>query len=167
MLKWVLDKYYNRPLLYDCIISSIVMIGVYIIDKSFNLDLKLKENSPNLGSIGLTISGFIMTLLTILLTVKSNNIIRGEDSKTSNNAFHIFLSSPLYSKSITILKSGVLILLFISFGTLAISVLGKELYSKFGFYINAICLLFILITFLRCFHVINMILRMQNNYLKK
>ncbi|MCP9201325.1 hypothetical protein MKO06_15555 [Gramella sp. GC03-9] len=166
MINFLLDKYYKRPLLYDLIFTGVILSIIYICENKFEIELRLEENANNLGAIGLTVSGFILTLLTILLTVKSNTIIRGDKIDEKVNAFQVFLASPLYSKSIRILKSGVLILLFVSFITLALATLGKNLYQSYGFYINVVCLIFILLTFLRCFHIINLILDMQNNKLK-
>lgn len=162
----VLDLYYKRPLLYDILINIIIIGTLFFLDRQGILQLDFDETSTNVGSVGLTISGFILTLLTILLTLKSNAIIKPENITSGSNAFQVFLASNLYKKSIAILKNAVVILLFVSFSTLATSVLSKTFYQEYGFYINTVCLLFILLTFLRCFHILNLILEMQNNNLK-
>lgn len=162
----ILDKYYKRPILYDLILNFVIVGLLFSLNNEGIIRLDFDENSTNVGSVGLTISGFILTLLTILLTLKSNSIIKGEKVTSGSNAFHVFLASDLYKKSISILKNGVIILLLISFLTLAASVLTKEFYEVYGFYINTICLLFILLTFLRCFHILNLIFNMQNNHIR-
>lgn len=94
MISWLLDKYYQRPLLYDILLTLGILVSLYICNQKFDFDLVLEEEAGNLGSIGLTISGFILTLLTILLTVKSNIIVRGEKIDENPNAFQVFLASP-------------------------------------------------------------------------
>lgn len=162
----ILDIYYKRPLLYDLLINVIIVGLLFYLNHEGVLQVDFDENSTNVGSVGLTISGFILTLLTILLTLKSNSIIKGENITSGSNAFQVFLASNLYKKSITILKNSVVILLFVSFITLAASVLTKTIYQQYGFYINTVCLLFILLTFLRCFYILNLIFEMQNNKLR-
>lgn len=159
----ILDKYYSRPLLYDIIVNITIVSLLFYLKNHCIVKLDFDENSINVGSVGLTISGFILTLLTILLTLKSNSIIKSDSITSGSNAFQIFLASDLYKKSISILKNAVIILLSVSFISLASSVLAKSFYAEYGFYINTVCLLFILFTFLRCFHVLNLIFEMQNN----
>lgn len=158
-----LDIYYKRPLLYDLLINLIILTILFYLNKEGILKLDFDENSTNVGSVGLTISGFILTLLTILLTLKSNSIIKPDPITSGSNSFQVFLASNLYKKSISILKTAVVILLIVSFITLATSVLAKSIYTEYGFYINTVCLLFILLTFLRCFHILNLIFDMQDN----
>lgn len=162
----LLDKYYHKPLLYDILINILIVAILLYLKNEGYLKLDFDDASTNVGSVGLTISGFILTLLTILLTLKSNSIIKPEPITSGSNAFQVFLASDLYKKSISILKNAVLILLIVSFITLATSVLAKSFYREYGFFINTVCLLFILLTFLRCFHILNLIFEMQNNKLK-
>ena len=157
----LLDKYYNRPLLYDFLLNCIVVTVVYILQRKEVIYFNFDEESNDISTIGLTVSGFILTLLTILLTLKSNSILSND--KSNRNAFEIFLASNLYKKSISILKNAVMILLIISFISLAIGTLAMNIYIQYGLYINIVCLIFIMLTFWRCFHILNLILKMQNN----
>jgi hypothetical protein len=160
MLNKVLDKYYKRPVLYDLLISIIVVLGVNFLQKEDYISLNFDSNSNDISTIGLTISGFILTLLSILLTLKSRSILSNENNYKNN--FEVFLGSSLYTKSIKILKKGVIILIFISLISLTIGALMKNLYKDYGLYINIVCLIFISLTFLRCFHILNLIFDMQN-----
>jgi hypothetical protein len=60
-----------------------------------------------------------------------------------------------------VLKNGVISLLLVSFLTLAFSVILPILYGKYGIYCNIICILFILLVFLRSFYILNLIFKMQ------
>lgn len=160
----ILDKYYKRPILYDIIISLVVILGIGFLQDRNYISLNFDSDSNDISTIGLTVSGFILTLLSILLTLKSRSILDNE--KNYNNNFEVFLASNLYSKSIKILKKGVVILIFISLISLTIGTLMKDVYKDYGLYINIVCLLFIFLTFLRCFHILNLIFDMQNRQLE-
>lgn len=161
----LLDKYYERPLLYDLILNSLVLAILYFFKQKYNMELDFDCESKEIVSLGITISGFILTILTILLTLKSNNIT-SKSKKTETNSFKIFLASNLYSKSISILKNGVLTLLIFSFITLSFSVFFNNSYCEWGIYANIVCVIFIILVFLRSFYILNLIFKMQNKEIK-
>ena len=164
MITRILDSYYHRPLLYDIIINALVVAFVIIIEYNEFYSFSFDETSQVIPSIGITISGFILTMLTILLTLKSNFIINKSKNKEFNsiNSFRIFLSSNLYSNAVSILKNGVIFLLMISFLTLGMSVVVNEVYASIGIYLNLICFTSTILVFLRCFYILNLILNMQS-----
>ena len=155
------DKYYKTPLLYDLIINALVIVGIIYLTKYEILDLKFDSESKEIPLLGITISGFILTMLTILITLKSSNI-SSKKKKQETNSFKIFLASALYSKAILILKNGVLTLLIVSFITLGFSVFFDNYYCEFGVYANIVCIIFILLVFLRSFYILNLIFKMQS-----
>ncbi len=161
-LNKLLDVYYKRPLLYDIFLNVLVISGLIGLEKYKIFHFDFDEKSNDIATIGLTIAGFILTLLTILLTLKSNSILSKE--KNTTNAFEVFLTSNLYVRSVSVLKNGVVILLIVSFITLGMGTLTNDIYKELGLYINVICLLFIILTFLRCFVILNLIFDMQNNH---
>jgi hypothetical protein len=124
-----------------------------------------KERSANfasdLGAIGLTISGFILTLITILLTLKSSQLLQERPLTNASNPFQIFLASALYMKSIHILEHGVLSLVFISLILYTSKLILQESELCYIYYIDIVDLIIILSTFLRCFYVISLIMKMQ------
>ena len=165
----ILDLYYRRPLIFDLVIITVIVALMYYIENKGYYSFSFDKTSQVIPSIGITISGFIVTMLTILLTLKSNSIIDnvGETENKFNNSFKIFLASNLYSKSISILRNGVISLLIISFITLGVSVVLKDVYEIVGIYLNIICFVFTLLVFLRSFYVLNLIFMMQESKLGK
>lgn len=162
----LLDHYYKRPLLYDLIINALVITIIIYLTKSDIVDLKFDCESREIALLGITISGFILTMLTILLSLKSNSIGSKKKEKQTNS-FKIFLASKLYSKSVLILRNGVLTLLIISFFTLGFSVFFNSYYCDFGSYANLVCIIFILLVFLRSFYILNLIFKMQSNEIEE
>lgn len=117
MSKLLKDKYYKRPIFYDYFIC-IVIIGVMFLLNYIGLyclpgSEKSASLASDIGAIGLTVSGFILTIIAILVTLKSGQLISGEKLSNESSPFKIFLSSPLYDKSIEILKSGVVSLIVV------------------------------------------------------
>ena len=113
-----LDIYYKRPILYDYLLSILIIIGFLTLEHKYHLyciDVEKSASlSSDLGAIGLTISGFVLTLSTILITLKTNQILNNKELTNNSSPFEIFLSSPLYLKSIEILKHAVLSLVISS-----------------------------------------------------
>lgn len=161
----MIEGYYKRPILYDYIISIIIIGLIIILEKysrvSFSGVGNISEFASDIGGVGLTISGFILTLITILMTLKSGQIISEEELKNSSSPFKIFLDSQLYIRSIDILKNGVLSLIFACFVIYLYKLFAFGFFPKYLFYLNIVGLIIIITTFLRCFYVLNLIMRMQ------
>ncbi len=161
----ILDKYYKRPILYDYIFSISLIIIIYCL-KEKNLIVipsgKFSSDfASDIGAIGLTISGFILTLITILISFKSSQLLSEEKLKNDSNPFKIFLASNLYKNSIRILQHGVISLIVISFLIYLSKLIFTLKLSEYIFYLNIIGLIIILSTFLRCYYVLGLILKMQ------
>ena len=169
MLLKILNVYYKRPLIYDLLLNVIIIALLYFVESKGYYSFSFENSSQVIPSIGITISGFIITILTILLTLKSNSIInKNYESKVEfRSNFSVFLASELYSKAISVLRNGVISLLIISFITLGVSVVLKDVYSKIGIYLNIICFIFTLLVFLRSFYVLNLIFKMQDTKFNK
>lgn len=163
----LIDKYFRNPILYDYVISVIIVIGLISLTKQNYLSLPAADKtslfSSDLGAIGFTVSGFILTLITILLTLRSGQIISQEKLTNSSSPFKVFLGSPLYAKSIDILKYGVLSLVIISLLLYLLKLLVPDSLMQFLFYFNIVGLIIIFTTFLRCFYVLGLIMKMQNS----
>jgi membrane-associated HD superfamily phosphohydrolase len=161
----LLEKYYNRPILYDYVVSLLSIGVLYILKKQeiisipsgkFNFDF-----ASDIGAIGLTVSGFILTLITILISFKSAQLSEEEKLKNNSNPFKIFLASNLYKSSVKILQKGVVSLIVISFLIFLSKLILINQSPDFIFYLNITGLIIILSTFLRCYYVLGLILKMQ------
>ncbi|WP_298313562.1 hypothetical protein [uncultured Aquimarina sp.] len=160
-----MDKYYDRPVLYDYFISLIVIIAIVICEyyEVFYIDNSEKyvKIATDIGRTGLIVSGFILTMVTILLSLKSNQIIMDKELKNSSPAFLIFLASPLFKKSINILKYGIISLVTLSISLYVISLTVSKSFFKYMLYFDLVGLIIIFLTFLRCLYVLSLILKTQ------
>jgi hypothetical protein len=161
------DLYYNRPILYDYLLACILLFVLFLMEKYnfFRLPCTSKSSdfASDLGAIGLTVSGFILTLITILLTLKSGQLLSDEKLTNNSSPFKIFLASKMYNRSVDILKHGVLSLVLISILLYILKLTLPSDFLHYIFYINILGLVIILATFLRCFYVIGLIMKMQHS----
>lgn len=162
----IIDRYFKRPVLYDYILSGLVVFLLIILESKGYFVLPSSEKtslfSSDLGAIGFTVSGFILTLITILLTLRSGQIISQEKIDNVSSPFKIFLAGPLYNKSINILKLGVLSLVLISLLLYLLKLMIPSQLVHYLFYFNIVGLIIIFSTFVRCFHVLGLIMKMQS-----
>ena len=161
----ILEWYYKRPILIDYLISTVVIGLFFFVDEQLDLKI-LKKNIDNdisfdIGAIGLTVSGFILTLVTILITFKSGEILSDKHLDNDSNPFKIFLGSALYKKSIDILKYGVLSLVVVSISIFILKMFSGNIGAKYILGSNIMGIIIISTTFIRCFYVLNIILKMQ------
>lgn len=164
----MIEAYYKRPILFDYIASSVIIGGIVALNyySLFNLPDADKsiDFASDVAAIGLTVSGFILTLITILITFKSGQLLSEEGLTNGSSPFKIFLASSLYNKSVSILKYGVLSLVIVSFFLYALKLFLSPRYLEYVFYSNVLGLVIMLATFVRCFYVLGIIMRMQNNF---
>uniref|UniRef100_UPI0032177FFD hypothetical protein n=1 Tax=uncultured Draconibacterium sp. TaxID=1573823 RepID=UPI0032177FFD len=159
------EEYFKRPILYDYLISLAIITVIIILEYLDKVEIPTYKISVDLASdiaaIGLTVSGFILTIVAILITLKSGQILSEEKLSNKSNAFKIFLASPLYGRSIDILKNGVISLIVISMILYFIKTGLNQSILKHIFYFNILGLLLIIGTFIRCFYVLGLIIKMQ------
>jgi hypothetical protein len=159
------EAYYKRPVLYDYLLSVIIIVVFAVLDCTGTVKLptatKSADFASDIGAIGLTVSGFILTLITILITLKSGQLISNETLTNSSSPFKIFLASPLFGRAIAILKYGVLSLVLVSFALIILKLVLSDAVIEYIFYVDILGLVMILATFLRCFYVLGLITKMQ------
>lgn len=161
----VLDKYFKQPVLIDYIISLLVVIFLFIgyNQNLFNLpkDERSLSMTSDLANVGLTSAGFILTLLTVLITFKSSSKINKKNYSEDDSLFDLFFTSDLYFTTVTILKNAIKSLILASVIGYALKLgLPKEI-LKFVFFYNAFGLIIISMTLYRCLLILTKILKMQ------
>ena len=114
----VLDKYFIRPIFWDLMISLLIdTIFVVLICQdvikvpSEELALSMLTDISN---IGFTVAGLILTMLTILITFKSNSKITKENDVRNERLFDLFFATGLYHETVKHFKNSLFSLLAIS-----------------------------------------------------
>lgn len=161
----MLDTYFKNPLLWDYILSTLfTLIAWYFV--SIQIVTIPKEEHlysivSDMSTISLTMAGFILTLLTVLISFKSANKIDKQQVKDDDKVFDLFFASKLYFQTITILKNAIKSLTLIAIlGYILKLTLNKNNYSILYFFC-VFAIIIILLTLWRSILILTNIVRMQ------
>lgn len=161
----ILDKYFRRPVFYDYLISIIVCATLYFLFYKGIINLPDDKRSlsmtSDLANVGLTSAGFILTLLTVLITFKSSSRISKMKYSDNDSLFDLFFASDLYFITVRILKNCIKSLIIISVIGFALKLGIPKDNLKFVFFYNILGLIIIALTLYRCLLVLTKILKMQ------
>ncbi|PWI28894.1 hypothetical protein DI383_14310 [Flavobacteriaceae bacterium LYZ1037] len=161
----ILDNYFRRPVLYDYLISLIVGSLLYLLFYKGLIHLPNDDRSlsmtSDLANVGLTSAGFILTLLTVLITFKSSSKISKKEYTEDDSLFDLFFASDLYFMTVRILKNSIKSLILISVIGFALKLGIPKEYLKFVFFYNVFGLIIIALTLYRCLLVLTKVLKMQ------
>lgn len=101
----VIDKYFAFPIIFDFVIVGIV----WFCSKYFSVfDFKLLDKTnqinimPYIISADVSLAGFILAALTIIVTFKSNLTVKGIED--SDNALEMIFSSKHYNSIVKVFK---------------------------------------------------------------
>lgn len=125
----ILDKYFTKPVFWDfCISIAITLFVFYSITNGWIQLPKVADTyslTGDLTNIALTLAGFILTILTVLITFKDNSTSRGESN--DQTAFGRFFASDFYYETIKHLKNCIKEIISIA----SVGFLLSYLYQKF------------------------------------
>lgn len=161
----ILDKYFKQPIFWDYLVSTILTI-IFVVITNYNIinfpkiDRSISITS-DLSNVGLTSAGFILTLLTVLITFKSNVKISKENYTENDSIFELFFASDLYSLTVKILKNCIKSLIFISVFGYILKIGLPQDKLKLTFFYNIFGLSIIAMTLWRCLLILTKILKMQ------
>ncbi|WP_284653492.1 hypothetical protein [Flavobacterium terrisoli] len=161
----ILDYYFRKPIFWDYTIAIIVVsILLYIdyLDKLIfpSIDRSLSITS-DLSNVGLTLAGFILTLLTVLITFKSASKISKEQYSEDDTIFDLFFVSDLYFITVRILKNCIKSLIVISVVGYAVKLSLPQECFKITFFYNIFALIVLALSVWRCLLILSKILHLQ------
>ncbi|SFN06194.1 hypothetical protein SAMN05421594_0734 [Chryseobacterium oleae] len=161
----ILDKYFTRPVFWDFCISIIVTLFVfYAIGNNWIKLPKVADTyslTGDLTNIALTLAGFILTILTVLITFKDNSASRSGNIEES--AFGRFFASDFYYETVKHLKNCIKEIITIASIGFFIKLFVPENYRPYFFYYNAFGVMITIFTVWRCLIILSKILVLQRN----
>jgi len=169
------DKIADKYLSYPIFIDLIIVVSVWLISKYcpiFIIQLENKENQINLLSnlIGTNVSlaGFILAALTIIVTFKSSvdskiNIEKAKNNQVYDNALELIFASKHYNSIVKVFKNALmeLILCFIVLFFFWLSVESLSIWTIYR--VNLSCILITSFTIIRSMVVLFLILKLGNH----
>lgn len=107
----MLDRYFKHPVFWDYVISFFITVTVSYFLKMGYFKIPSTEHlystASDMSTISLTMAGFILTLLTVLISFKSTNKIDKQNIQENDKIFDIFFVSKLYFQTVVILKNAI------------------------------------------------------------
>lgn len=162
----MIDRYFNRPILIDYVIGFLTSGCVCFFYKRYCLSVSPFESlislTTDLSTVSLTFAGFILTLLTILITFKMGARIPDSIDHENIPLFDLFFSTRLYTMTIALLKGCIKSLGFVALLGFSLKLFLNKEGSMWLFLFNIIGLVVIGLTFVRSLLILTKITRLQN-----
>lgn len=107
----MLDRYFKNPLIWDYLLSTLlaVIAGYFVHRNCLKIPSEdhLYSTVSDMSTTALTMAGFILTLLTVLISFKSANKINRTQVREDDKVFDVFFISKLYFQTVSILKNAI------------------------------------------------------------
>lgn len=166
----ILDKYFLYAFRFDFILAIFICLTYRFLTQNHKIESICKSQTiesfiSDLLNVSISLAGFVLASLTIIITFKENisinQISQKGDENTSQKGLKIILSSRHYSVIVNTFSEAVFIYI-IGFVVLAIY---KFTYLNFplfiGQYIIIISILFISLSIFRCIYLLQNIIYLQ------
>jgi hypothetical protein len=164
------DGYYARPILYDFLIVTIICVLYWFLTTKYSFAILsdeefIKSFTTDLLNTSISLAGFILASLTIIVTFKDNSEAKkqglSEDQITRLTGLELLFSSKHYATIVKTFLTSVFLLLS---GFLVLS-LYKFLFSQLPIfiadYLIIISVFIISLTVFRCILLLYNIIRLQ------
>lgn len=161
-----MDHYFKKPVLWDLVISACVAGLVYFVIQRQLLALPLQSElvdfNANLLGAAFSSAGFILTILTILITFKTSHPKAGADTQNSS-VFDLFFSTGLYQRTVSLLRNCIWEL-FVVCAVIAFIRLGSSMFLPVFIYLmNLACTLLVLLSLVRCLIILSKVMALQKD----
>lgn len=161
----MIDRYFHRPLLYDYSIVFTVCGLLYFFYYKNWITLPAEttsiSTSTDISTIALTLAGFVLTLLTILITFKTGAKIANNKNQEDLPLFDLFFATPLYFMTTGLLKNAIKSLVFVAMLGFFLKLVLRECYIQYLFFSNVLGLIIITATLSRCVIILTKIINLQ------
>ena len=164
----MIDKYFIRPVFWDYFLGiSITGIIFLLVRKTcFQIpkDETLISIVSDLSTVALTLSGFILTLLTVLISFKSTAKSKKDINFQSDTLYEIFYSTDLYFETVRHLKNAIISLTFTALIGYSLKLALDSKYYILLFAFNLFSLIVIFFTLWRCLLILSKIIKIQKEH---
>jgi len=118
--------------------------------------------ASDLSNIALTLSGFILTLLTVLITFKGGSKITKDSEEGTYSVFDAFFATGLYYETVRHLKNCVKSLVVVSIVGYGLKLGLKQSIYQFIFFYNIYGLSVIILTLVRSLLILTRVVSLQS-----
>ena len=161
----MLDKYFKFPILTDTILGVVINLFLwFFIEKGLitlpekSIDLSI---STDISTVSLTLAGFVLTLLTVIITFKTAAKVPNEFNQADTTVFDRFFSSSYYGRTIELLKASIVMLVLVAVLGFVLKLSLRNEFVNYLFYSNCFGLLIVVTTLWRCLIILTNIVKLQ------
>ncbi len=170
----VINWYLKRPIICDTVFTIVLLFALLVLQKkglvsTFDCEI-IKSLNSDLISTSISLAGFILASLTIIVTFKDSVTSRNidiQDSKKNQNGRDLFFLSKHYYPTVNIFYRASLILLLIFFLLAIVKVINNNLDNEIYSLIIIGSLIIIVTTVFRNLYLLLQIIKLQNQEVKK
>ncbi|GAA3724078.1 hypothetical protein GCM10022422_01310 [Flavobacterium ginsengisoli] len=161
----ILDTYFKRPLFWDFLIALLLsVLGFVLVYKKIILKPQASDSITiitDVTNISLTMSGFILTLLTVLITFKGGSKITKIEVDSKEPLFDLFFVTGLYHETVRHLKNCIKSLIVVAIIGFTIKIFFPESLKTDVFYFNIFGFTIIIFTITRCLLILGKVMDLQ------
>jgi len=158
----ILDLYFKRPLFWDYLLSSFFSCCLFFAYSFKKISVPQNQDSysltGDLTNIALTIAGFILTILTLLITFKENS---SNEINIKEKKFNKFFGTPYYDESVKHLKNCIKSIILIASLGFFLKLFLLINFRVYLFFFNVLGIIIITLTIIRCLLILGNILELQ------
>lgn len=164
-MKNLINKYFQNPVKFDYIVTIILLFVFYkyVLNKIVSLpsDENIRDLASETVTILLTLSGFILTFLTVLISLKLDSNKNNIEDESKLSLIEKFCISGLYFDTTDIFKNSIKEIISVSILIYIVRLFSSQLpdYSLYLITIGGIIIL--IFTILRNLWILGKILDMQ------
>lgn len=161
----MIDYYFRRPILWDYLVATSIGVLLWIFAKR-NIILIPDESNlysiiSDLSTISLTLAGFILTLLTVLISFKSSTSPKKNTASQPQSVFEFFFYTSLYFETVKHLKRAIASLTLVAILGYICKLSSKSLPIHALFFYDVIGILVTFFTLWRCLIILSKIIKLQ------
>lgn len=166
----LLDKYIKHPLLYDLIIVSLFILGKHILSSKNIISITipidtLKSIVSDIISTTISLAGFILASLTIIVTFKDNinhkEIYNKIEAKNELTGMELLFTSKHYKRIVGVFSWSCIIFLTIFFLTSIVKLFLDRIDKDHIFDIIILSFITLSATIFRCLLILHKIIKIQ------
>ena len=161
----MLDKYFRYPIFIDVTLGLVLNLVLWFLFREDKITLPEKtintSVSTDISTIALTLAGFVLTLLTVLITFKAAAKVPNEYNASDTTVFDRFFASDYYGRTIELLKGSIAMLIFVSVIGFVLKLALRDNDINYIFFSNCFGLLIIVTTLCRCLIILTNIVKLQ------
>jgi hypothetical protein len=161
----MINRYLRAPLIWDVVLSLISCLLALILLREGVVQipnmLSLNQVASDVSTIGLTLTGFILTMLTVLITMKDGSTIDSTESVENLTGMELFFSTRLYQDTVDYLKRAIASLIIISLGGYIIRIFLAGENKIVIYYFTIVGTVILILTTIRCLIILNKVVNVQ------